>query len=221
MNQSTLQGLSQGDFFGVQLHVEWIDYADYAHLTRVPGHSGLVPVFCVNDIGEVWGDKPESLLRKVPKDEKLMRSRSASGQSRKMWFVTKQGLYRIIMRSHHPDADRFIRWITYKVLPDIENTGLYSGEGAAELGASKMTVRAYVSVRGLSGSVSGFGHTVAAACRRDGTSYTVRRRRGHEYPVAVMDRAAGSRPAARGPLSERPGAMAFFYDRSAAEGGVS
>ena len=128
MNGKTLRGMNEGNVLGIQFHVELISKDEYPHLACIPGHEGMRPVFMVNDLLGVFNHRPEALLRKVPEDEKLMRKVFASGQMRKQWFVTKQGLYRLMMRSYHPKAEKFIRWITYEVLPSIEKEGLYCGD---------------------------------------------------------------------------------------------
>jgi len=215
MNQKTLRAINQGDFFGVNLHVERVNHAEFPHLSCVAGQTMGVPVFCVNDLSEVFGTKPKDLLRKVPADEKLIGRRVLSGQGRNMWFVTKQGLYRLMMKSHHPDAEKFIRWITYEVLPEIEATGLYCGD-AAGLAEALMTSRNYAQVRGLAGSVHGLGITAMAVCRRSGLAWRARRKKGHEFPVAALDRAAAGRRAERGPLAERQDGEVFFFDPAAA-----
>jgi hypothetical protein len=55
-----------------------------------------------------------------------------------------------------------------------------------------------------------------AVCRRSGLSPALRRRRGHEFPVAALDKAAEGRPALRGPLAARQDGAVFFFDPAAA-----
>lgn len=64
-------------------------------------------------------------LKKLDKDEKLMRKLSASGQNRKMWLVSESGLYALIMRSNKPEAKSFRKWVTSEVLPAIRKKGYY------------------------------------------------------------------------------------------------
>lgn len=204
MNQQTLQQMAQGDLFG-----------GYLRTLDAEGKT----VFCVADVSEILGGTaPELLLRNIPERHKLMRTLYASGQSRRMWFVTEAGLYRILLRSRSQMAEKFTDWVTELVLPAIRKTGLYAGD-AAGLAEALMTSRNYAQVRGLAGSVHGLGHTAMAVCRRSGLSPALRRRRGHEFPVAALDKAAEGRPALRGPLAARPDGEVFFYDRAAGQNG--
>lgn len=40
-------------------------------------------------------------------------------------FLTESGVYKLIFRSHKPEAERFIDWVTDEVLPSIRKTGSY------------------------------------------------------------------------------------------------
>lgn len=215
MNQQTLEGLNQGDFFGVQLHVECIDPADILTGVRAK-ESGGIPVFCVADVGAALGvTDADALVRNVPSRHKLTRLIVGYGQRRKMWFVTEPGLYRILLRSRSPAAEKFTDWVTEDVLPSFRKTGLYAGD-AAGLAEALMTSRNYAQVRGLAGSVHGLGITAMAVCRRSGLAWRARRKKGHEFPVAALDRAAAGRRAERGPLAARPDGAVFFYGQAAA-----
>ena len=43
-------------------------------------------------------------------------------------LINEAGLYRLIMRSNMPDAERFQDWVTDEVLPTIRKTGAYAVE---------------------------------------------------------------------------------------------
>lgn len=88
--------------------------------------EGETLYFLANDLCKVlYTQKPESALRKLDSDEKLMRKLSASGQARKSWFVTESGLYHLIFGSTKKEAQKFRRWVTGVVLPEIRRTGGY------------------------------------------------------------------------------------------------
>lgn len=40
-------------------------------------------------------------------------------------FLTESGVYKLIFRSHKPEAERFSDWVTDEVLPSIRKTGIY------------------------------------------------------------------------------------------------
>ena len=115
----------QGDLFGHDVRYEIINYDEHPHLARVKGKVS-VAVLCVNDICGVLGGKPEARLRNVPGNEKFPRTMFASGQRRKLWFVTNQGLYRLVFASRHPNAEKFRDWLNYDVMAAIEAGGKYA-----------------------------------------------------------------------------------------------
>jgi prophage antirepressor-like protein len=85
------------------------------------------PWFVAKDICDAleFKSSPESVLRGLDDDEKLMRKLSASGQNREMWFINESGLYNLIFRSNKPEARQFRKWVTSEVLPAIRRTGTY------------------------------------------------------------------------------------------------
>jgi len=45
-------------------------------------------------------------------------------------FLKEPGLYKLIFKSHKPEAERFQDWVTDEVLPEIRKTGGYIDKGA-------------------------------------------------------------------------------------------
>lgn len=71
-------------------------------------------------------------MRKMNKNQvvKLTNSDVASTNIRKLNnagenFLTESGLYKLLMKSRKPQAERFTDWITDKVIPQIRKTGGY------------------------------------------------------------------------------------------------
>jgi prophage antirepressor-like protein len=108
------------------------------------------PLFCAADVCQALGmdykQAPESALRSLDDDEKLVRAisvpvsggnsagesrsgksygASSGGYKREMLFVTESGLYALIMRSRKPEAKAFRKWVTGEVLPSIRKHGYY------------------------------------------------------------------------------------------------
>jgi len=139
-----------------------------------------------------------------------------------MAAVNESGLYNLIFMSRKPVAEAFRRWVTHEVLPAIRKTGIYAAPGGASEGDAlahvRLRVRDYFALRGITGSTAGFGHTCVAICRRSGVDFDRVKWKGCRFPVEVLDRAAGRRPAVRGPLLPEPVLGAFFFikDRSLA-----
>lgn len=59
-------------------------------------------------------------------DEKLLSTLLMSGQNRETWIVNESGMYSLILRSNKPEAKKFKKWVTGKVLPAIRTTGSYA-----------------------------------------------------------------------------------------------
>ena len=202
MNQQTLQQMAQGDLFGSNMRV-------------VYGSDGE-PWFVAKDVCEILQFKNyRDAVSRLDADERGVGNADTLGGVQSMSIVNESGLFHLIFISRNPCAKFFRRWVTDEVLPAIRKTGLYAGD-AAGLEAARMTVRGYMLLRGIGGSAPGLGHTAMAVCRRSGLSPALRRRRGHEFPVAALDKAAEGRPALRGPLAARPDGAVFFFDPAAA-----
>lgn len=45
---------------------------------------------------------------------------------RRMTLINEAAVYKLAFRSNKPEADRFVNWVTGKVLPSIRRTGIYS-----------------------------------------------------------------------------------------------
>ena len=48
---------------------------------------------------------------------------------RRMTLINEAAVYKLAFRSNKPEADRFVNWVTGKVLPSIRRTGSYSVSG--------------------------------------------------------------------------------------------
>lgn len=90
------------------------------------------PLFLAQDIAEILDYQRNTdgtpvvrkMLNILDDDEKLMFQIGSSGQMRQMWFVTENGLYRILMRSDKPNARHFQKQVS-KILKEIRLNGGY------------------------------------------------------------------------------------------------
>jgi BRO family, N-terminal domain len=69
-------------------------------------------------------DTRKSVASIKPKHRKKVPVLSKGG-TQQTWVVSESGLYRLILRSNKPDAERFQDWICDEVLPSIRKTGKY------------------------------------------------------------------------------------------------
>lgn len=82
------------------------------------------------DVAFVLGykDTDQALRIHVPDKFKLTRRINGSGQTRNMTLINEAGLYKLIMRSKLPNAEKFSDWCCGEVLPSIRKTGMYVTE---------------------------------------------------------------------------------------------
>jgi len=86
------------------------------------------PLFLAKDVA-AWIDydpnKVNEMVALVDDGEKLTETISWSGQGRKMWFLTEDGLYEVLMQSRKPIAKEFKKQVK-KILKDIRRHGIYA-----------------------------------------------------------------------------------------------
>lgn len=89
--------------------------------------------FVAVDVCRVLGytNSRKALADHVPdkfKADVTIRYTSSNGveQNRRVTFINEPGLYRLIMRSNLPTAEKFMDWVCEEVLPSIRKTGSYS-----------------------------------------------------------------------------------------------
>jgi len=106
------------------------------HDVRVITRNGE-PWFVASDIAEALGyrnagDAARSLADHQKADTQIVRSSSnGTEQSRSVTIINESGLYRLVLRSRKPEAERFSDWVTGEVLPAIRKTGRYEQAATA------------------------------------------------------------------------------------------
>jgi len=86
------------------------------------------PFFCLKDVCEILEIvNVNNVLDRLKKDG----VRSAEvidslGRSQQANFINEPNLYKAVIRSDKPNADKFTDWVTEEVLPQIRQTGHYS-----------------------------------------------------------------------------------------------
>lgn len=83
------------------------------------------PLFCGNDIAKALGYlNPKAAVRTHSKGGCVLTTPS-NGGPQKMRYITEGDLYRLIVNSRLPEAEKFESWIFDEVLPSIRRTGGY------------------------------------------------------------------------------------------------
>ncbi|WP_270312567.1 phage antirepressor KilAC domain-containing protein [Vagococcus fluvialis] len=86
------------------------------------------PLFLAKDVAEwIEHSKVTMMLETIDEDEKLKEAILTSGQNRKMWFLTEDGLYEVLMQSRKPIAKKFKKEVK-QILKDIRKHGMYAKE---------------------------------------------------------------------------------------------
>ena len=83
------------------------------------------PWFVAMDVCKILGlNNVTMALLALDPDEKRVSKVDVGSKSNRL--ISEPGLYRLILRSHKPEAKRFKRWLFWDVLPSIRKTGSYS-----------------------------------------------------------------------------------------------
>lgn len=92
------------------------------------------PLFLAKDVAE-WIEydpsKVNEMVSMVEDNEKLTETISWSGQGRKMWFLTEDGLFEVLMQSRKPIAKEFKQQVK-QILKDIRKHGIYATDEVLE-----------------------------------------------------------------------------------------
>lgn len=104
---------------------------DGEHVVRVVMHDGE-PWFVANDVARLLGYAvPKDAVAAHCKGAVKRRLPTQQGGSQEMAIIPERDVYRLIMRSKLPAAERFEEWVVGEVLPTIRKTGGYFSPNAA------------------------------------------------------------------------------------------
>jgi len=87
------------------------------------------PWFVARDVGMALGlsqSAVSEIMKKLKDIHVGIISIDTNKGARAYSIISEQGLYKMIIRSRKPNAERFQDWITEEVLPSIRKTGSYS-----------------------------------------------------------------------------------------------
>jgi len=83
------------------------------------------PLFCASDVARVLGyADPGKAIRTHCKGAAI-RPTLTKGGKQLLNFIPERDLYRLVMHSRLPEAERFEEWVVGEVLPSIRKTGFY------------------------------------------------------------------------------------------------
>lgn len=84
-------------------------------------------LFCGSDVAKALGyGQPHKAIKQHCKDEGIFHTvTDALGRNQKAKFINEGNLYRLIVNSKLPSAEKFEHWVFDEVLPSIRQTGTY------------------------------------------------------------------------------------------------
>lgn len=85
------------------------------------------PLFCAKDVATALGyaDTADAIQRHCKSGKKVFHPHANGIGGVNMVFITEKDVYRLIMRSNLPDAEKFQDWVCDEVLPTIRKHGGY------------------------------------------------------------------------------------------------
>ena len=86
---------------------------------------GGEPWFCLADICRPLGLRASACRGRLKQEGVISSDTPTNSGIQKMLYVNEANLYRVIIRSDKPEAERFTDWVTEEVLPSIRKTGSY------------------------------------------------------------------------------------------------
>ena len=114
-----------------------IPFSFEGHEVRVTAHNDeahwvLTDVCAVLEIGS-----PHKAATRLDEDEKGRTTIPTLGGLQEMTIINESGLWSLVLTSRKPEARRFKKWLTSKVLPTIRRTGSYNPASSEALTAQK------------------------------------------------------------------------------------
>lgn len=100
---------------------------------RVAGTSEE-PLFCAKDVAIALGysDTADAIQRHCKSGKKVFHPHSNGIGGVNMVYIPEKDVYRLIMRSNLPDAEKFQDWVCEEVLPSIRKHGIYATDVTIE-----------------------------------------------------------------------------------------
>lgn len=92
------------------------------------------PMFCAKDVATalVYADTADAISRHCKSGKKVFHPHANGIGGVNMVFITEKDVYRLIMRSNLPDAEKFQDWVCDEVLPTIRKHGAYMTQDVIE-----------------------------------------------------------------------------------------
>lgn len=95
---------------------------------RIIMNENNEPLFCAKDVAAALGysDTADAIQRHCKSGKKVFHPHENGIGGVNMIYIPEKDVYRLIMRSNLPDAEKFQDWVCDKVLPSIRKYGIYA-----------------------------------------------------------------------------------------------
>lgn len=98
------------------------------HEVRVVLRDGE-PWFVASDVAQALGYRDAAnAARNLADHQRGTHKMSTRSGEQQITVINESGLYRLVLRSRKPEAEKFSDWVTGEVLPSIRKTGIYVGK---------------------------------------------------------------------------------------------
>lgn len=101
---------------------------------RVATTENGEPLFCAKDVAMALGyaDTADAISRHCKSGKKVFRPHANGIGGVNVVYISEKDVYRLIMRSNLPDAEKFQDWVCDDVLPSIRKHGAYMTQDVIE-----------------------------------------------------------------------------------------
>lgn len=112
------------------MEVQLFNHPEFGEVRVVDDKGGLwlVGRDVANALG--YANPNDALTKHVPDRFKLVSQIAIAGQRRNVTLINEAGMYKLVMRSKLPSAEKFTDWVCEEVLPSIRKTGMYINPNA-------------------------------------------------------------------------------------------
>lgn len=91
------------------------------------------PLFVAKDVAEILGYKEPGLAVRTHCKGGVKHTLPTNGGPQTLTLIPESDVYRLIIRSKLPAAEKFEKWIMEEVLPTIRKTGKYAMPGSEQV----------------------------------------------------------------------------------------
>lgn len=101
---------------------------------RIIMNESNEPLFCAKDVAAALGysDTADATQRHCKSGKKVFHPHENGVGGVNMVYIPEKDVYRLIMRSNLPDAEKFQDWVCEEVLPSIRKHGIYATDVTIE-----------------------------------------------------------------------------------------